>query len=87
MFEKTNVNILGIIENMSTFICSNCGHEEHIFGHGGAQEEAARQNVSFIGEIPLSASIRKDSDSGKRSSHPAYKEIAHRLSTGLKSAS
>lgn len=65
MFQKVNVPILGIIENMSTHICSNCGHEEHIFGHGGAKQEAERQNVPFLGEIPLNLSIRTQSDAGK----------------------
>lgn len=64
MFEKTNIPILGIIENMSTHICSNCGHEEHIFGHGGARSEAEKMHVPFLGDIPLSAQIRADSDQG-----------------------
>jgi ATP-binding protein involved in chromosome partitioning len=64
MFEKTGVKILGIIENMSTHICTNCGHEEHIFGHGGARKEADILGVPFLGEIPLSAEIREKSDSG-----------------------
>lgn len=65
MFQKTNIPILGIVENMSTHICSNCGHEEHIFGHGGAAKEAAALGVPFLGEIPLSRAVREDSDSGK----------------------
>jgi ATP-binding protein involved in chromosome partitioning len=50
---------------MSTHICTNCGHEEHIFGHGGAREEAEKLGVPFLGEIPLSADIRKASDAGE----------------------
>jgi ATP-binding protein involved in chromosome partitioning len=65
MFQKTGVPILGIIENMSTHICSNCGHEEHIFGHGGAKLEAEKLGVPFLGEIPLSRDIRERSDSGQ----------------------
>ena len=64
MFQATNVPILGIIENMSTHICTNCGHEEHVFGHGGAREEAEKLGVPFLGELPLSADIRAKSDAG-----------------------
>jgi len=64
MFERTQVPVLGIVENMSTFICPNCGHESHIFGHGGARAIAERLNVPFLGEIPLVPSIRETSDSG-----------------------
>ena len=53
MFDKTRVPVLGIIENMSTYICPNCGHEAHIFGHGGARAEAERLGLPFLGEIPL----------------------------------
>lgn len=65
MFTKTGVPILGVIENMSTHICSNCGHEEHIFGHGGAEKEAEKLGIPFLGSLPLSLAIREDSDSGK----------------------
>jgi len=65
MFAKVDVPILGLIENMSTHICPNCGHESHIFGHGGAREEAERLGVPFLGEIPLSADIREKSDNGE----------------------
>ena len=65
MFNKTGVPILGLIENMSTHICSNCGHEEHIFGHGGAKEEAQKLGVPFLGEVPLSMSIRQKADAGE----------------------
>jgi ATP-binding protein involved in chromosome partitioning len=65
MFQKTQVPVLGIVENMSTYICPNCGHESHIFGHGGARETANRLNVPFLGEIPLVSAIRETSDSGE----------------------
>lgn len=65
MFTKTGVPILGLIENMSTHICSNCGHEEHIFGHGGAKKEAEKLGIPFLGALPLSRAVREDSDSGK----------------------
>ncbi|MBY8977253.1 Mrp/NBP35 family ATP-binding protein [Rhodobacteraceae bacterium NNCM2] len=64
MFEKTGTPVLGLIENMSTHICSNCGHEEHIFGHGGAKSEAGKLGLPFLGEVPLDMSIRVASDSG-----------------------
>jgi len=65
MFRKVHVPILGLIENMSTYICSHCGHEEHIFGHGGAKAEAEKQGVPFLGEIPLDIAIRTSSDAGQ----------------------
>ncbi len=80
MFEKVGVKILGIIENMSTYICSNCGHEEHIFGHGGARKEAERLKVPFLGEIPLNAEIRKNSDEGKPVAGDAFTKISGLLS-------
>jgi ATP-binding protein involved in chromosome partitioning len=65
MFEKTKVPVLGIVENMSTFVCPNCGHESHIFGHGGARAEAKKLGVPFLGEIPLVPAIRETSDAGR----------------------
>jgi ATP-binding protein involved in chromosome partitioning len=72
MFEKTQVPVLGIVENMSMFICPHCGHESHIFGHGGARAEAEKMNVTFLGEVPLVPLIRETSDAGKPvvASHP-----------------
>jgi ATP-binding protein involved in chromosome partitioning len=64
MFQKTHVPILGLVENMSVFVCSNCGHEHHIFGHGGARETAATLGAPFLGEIPLVPRIRETSDAG-----------------------
>src|SRR5579859_6921686 len=64
MFHKVNVPIFGIIENLSSHICSNCGHEEHIFGHGGARADAERLGVDFLGELPLDITIRISSDDG-----------------------
>ena len=64
MFRKVEVPILGIIENMSTFICPKCGEQSDIFGHGGAKSEAERLGVPFLGEIPLHMDIRTNSDGG-----------------------
>ena len=64
MFRKLNTPVLGLIENMSTFICPNCGHEEHIFGHGGVRAEAAKLGLPFLGELPLSLDVRLAGDSG-----------------------
>jgi ATP-binding protein involved in chromosome partitioning len=64
MFNKVNVPVLGIVENMSYFQCPDCGTRSDIFGHGGARQEAERLGVPFLGEIPLHMSIRATSDSG-----------------------
>ena len=64
MFGRTNVPVLGLIENMSYFCCPNCGHRSEIFGHGGARREAERLGTEFLGEIPLKLDIRTTSDEG-----------------------
>ena len=64
MFRKVDVPVLGIIENMSYFICPHCGQRSDIFGHGGARQEAERLGVEFLGEIPLDMAIRETSDEG-----------------------
>jgi ATP-binding protein involved in chromosome partitioning len=64
MFEKVNVPVLGLIENMSVFCCPNCGHRAEIFGHGGARREAERLGVEFLGELPLALNIRELADAG-----------------------
>ena len=87
MFRKVNVPVLGIIENMSTFLCPNCGHRTDIFGHGGAQIEAERLGCGFLGEIPLELDIRVTSDIGEpvvisqpESSYSnIYNEIANKI--------
>lgn len=65
MFQKTNVPILGVVENMSYFACPHCGERTDIFSHGGAQAEAARFKVPFLGEIPLDVAIRVGGDEGR----------------------
>lgn len=64
MFRKVNVPVLGIVENMSTHICSNCGHEEAIFGAGGGSRIAADYDTELLGQLPLSMGIREQSDGG-----------------------
>ncbi len=64
MFERVNVPVLGLVENMSYYCCPNCGHRAEIFGHGGARAEAARLGAPFLGEVPLLLDIRTASDAG-----------------------
>jgi len=65
MFQKLNVPILGVVENMSYYICPECGHREHIFGYGGARAAAEKMGYAFLGEIPLDTRIRAQSDRGQ----------------------
>jgi ATP-binding protein involved in chromosome partitioning len=95
MFRRVNVPVLGIVENMSTFICPHCGERSDIFGHGGARAEAERLGVPFLGEVPLHMDIREKSDSGQPvvatvpdGPHAqAYRAIAARVRDGLQVAS
>lgn len=64
MFAKLKVPVLGLIENMSTYICPNCGHEAHIFGHGGVAAEALKLDLPFLGELPLNLEVRIAGDAG-----------------------
>ncbi|WP_225027873.1 Mrp/NBP35 family ATP-binding protein [Xinfangfangia pollutisoli] len=88
MFDKLKVPILGLIENMSMFICPNCGHESHIFGHGGVAAEAARLGLPFLGELPLALEVRQAGDAGtpvaagEGPNAEAYARLAHRLIAG-----
>lgn len=91
MFHKVSVPVLGIIENMSYYICPSCGDQAHIFGHGGAEAEAAKLGVPFLGHIPLEMDIRVNADAGTpvvasqpESKHSAiYREIAEKLLASL----
>jgi ATP-binding protein involved in chromosome partitioning len=88
MFQKLKTPVLGLIENMSTYICPNCGHEEHLFGHGGVAAEAKRLDLPFLGELPLSIDVRIAGDSGTPIAAgdgphaEAYARLAHRLIAG-----
>ncbi len=79
MFEKLKIPLLGVIENMATFCCPNCGHETEIFGHGGAEAEATRIGAPFLGRLPLTLQLRTTSDEGTPivASKPESAEAAH----------
>ena len=64
MFQQVHVPLLGIVENMSYFLCPHCGKRSDIFAHGGARQEAERLGVPFLGEVPLDIAIRETSDGG-----------------------
>ncbi len=91
MFEKVEIPVLGIVENMSTYICPKCGHEDHIFAEGGGQRMAEQYDVDFLGAIPLNSSIRSDTDGGKPTvvAEPdgrlsqIYRDIARRTAAKL----
>jgi ATP-binding protein involved in chromosome partitioning len=91
MFRKVNVPILGVIENMALHICSNCGHEEHVFGEGGGERIARDYQTELLGSLPLDLSIRSDADQGKPSvaADPEsaisqkYRSIARKLVANL----
>jgi len=91
MFEKVGIPILGVVENMSTHICSNCGHEEHIFGQGGAERMCKEYGTELLGALPLDIRIREQADSGKPTvvAEPdgrvaeTYRAIARRLAVKI----
>jgi len=91
MFEKVEVPILGVVENMATHVCSSCGHEEHIFGAGGGRRMAEEAGVELLGSLPLELSIREHADGGHPTvvSEPdgsvadSYREIARRAAAKL----
>ena len=95
MFQKTQVPILGVVENMSTFVCSGCGMSHDIFGHGGAKLTAEKLGVPFLGEIPLVPRIRETSDAGTpvSASVPdgpeaqAFLELAKKVAAALQTVS
>jgi ATP-binding protein involved in chromosome partitioning len=91
MFEKVGVPILGIVENMAVYVCSNCGHTEHIFGAGGGKKMAEQYGMTYLGELPLDINIRLMVDTGKPTvvadpdGHVAgiYKTVARRVAVGI----
>ncbi|HRO14446.1 MAG TPA: Mrp/NBP35 family ATP-binding protein [Paracoccus sp. (in: a-proteobacteria)] len=88
MFDKLRTPVVGLVENMSSYVCPNCGHEAHLFGHGGVAAEAAARGLPFLGEIPLDLSVRLAGDSGQpvaAGAGPvaeAYARLAQRLIQG-----
>src|SRR5690606_25571218 len=91
MFQKVEVAVLGVIENMSTHVCTNCGHEEHLFGAGGGERLAAQYGVPFLGSLPLDIRIREQADGGNPTvaadpdgelAH-RYRDIARRMTAAL----
>jgi ATP-binding protein involved in chromosome partitioning len=93
MFQKLRVPILGVVENMSYYVCPQCGHRESIFGHGGARAAAGQLGFPFLGEIPLDMFIRTSSDGGRpvaldesTSQGRAFKEIARAVMDQVSSA-
>jgi ATP-binding protein involved in chromosome partitioning len=91
MFEKVNVPILGLVENMAVYVCPNCGHSEHIFGADGGRKMAAEYGVDYLGALPLNLSIREQADSGRASvvAEPEgeiaglYKAMARRIAVKI----
>ena len=88
MFQKLKTPVLGLIENMSSYICPNCGHEAHIFGHGGVASEAQKLGLPFLGELPLDIEVRLAGDNGTPIAAgdgplaEAYAKLAARLVAG-----
>lgn len=91
MFEKVNIPVLGVIENMSTHICSQCGHEEAIFGEHGGENMSAQYGVEFLGAMPLNMQIRLQADAGEPTvAHDPqsalankYRQMAHKISASI----
>ncbi|WP_234855131.1 Mrp/NBP35 family ATP-binding protein [Paracoccus everestensis] len=85
MFNKLKAPVLGLVENMSTYVCPNCGHEAHLFGHGGVAAEARQLGLPFLGELPLELDVRLAGDSGRPvalgegATAQAYARLADRL--------
>lgn len=84
MFEKTGVKILGVMENMASYCCPSCGHEDPVFGQGGAEKEAQIRGVPFLGKVPLNAEIRTKSDAGQPLPESFYKSIAEGVLNSVK---
>ena len=91
MFDKVNIPVLGIIENMAVHVCSQCGHHEHIFGKDGAQIVASEYSAEILGVLPLSMDIRQRADDGKPSVYfdpecpesRVYRDISLKITTVL----
>jgi ATP-binding protein involved in chromosome partitioning len=90
MFRKVNINVLGMVENMSGFVCPDCGKRYDIFGSGGARRRAEELGVPFLGEVPIQIQIRVAGDAGQTlqtcadpSTAPYFQRICRRLVTNI----
>ncbi|MHB8912832.1 MAG: P-loop NTPase, partial [Lysobacter sp.] len=91
MFEKVEVTVLGVVENMAVHVCSNCGHAEHLFGEGGGARMAAQYGVALLGSLPLEIGIREQGDAGipvvaaapDSTAAQAYRDTARQLAVRL----
>jgi ATP-binding protein involved in chromosome partitioning len=92
LFNRVNIPVMGVIENMSTHICSNCGHEEQIFGAGGGDQLAEQYHIPLLGRLPLNVQIRENADAGKPSviagddAADSYLQIAQKIADKLSKA-
>jgi ATP-binding protein involved in chromosome partitioning len=92
LFNRVQIPVMGVIENMSTHICSNCGHEEQIFGTGGGDKLSEQYSIPLLGRLPLNAQIRENADAGKPSviakddAYESYMEIAEKIMKQLPKA-
>ena len=91
MFEHTNIHVLGLIENMAQHICTNCGHHSTLFGTGGAEALCTKHHTTLLGQLPLHADIREDSDNGTPSAlqhntelSQVFKTLAEKVETALR---
>ena len=91
MFEKVEVPVLGLVENMAVHVCSSCGHSEHVFGEGGGERMASQYDVPLLGSLPLELAIREQGDAGTpvvlaqpdSAAAKAYRDTARRLAVRL----
>ncbi len=89
LFNRVHIPVMGVVENMSTHICSNCGHEEQIFGTGGGDQLSAQYDIPLLGRLPLNVQIRENADAGKPSviagddAAESYMEIAQKIADTL----
>jgi ATP-binding protein involved in chromosome partitioning len=86
MFSKVGVPILGLIENMSVFVCPNCEHQSHIFGQDGAKQEALKRNVALLGEVPLISDVRLSADNGEPIAYADSNQMVSKSFTSISEA-
>jgi ATP-binding protein involved in chromosome partitioning len=93
MFRKVNIPLLGVVENMSYFVCPECGKQYDIFGHGGARRRAEEEKIPFLGEVPINVQVRVHGDAGKIAGNfedsavaPYFEAISYNLVKNLSTA-